>query len=390
MTPFRCKIGRTLRPSLFKCNCVTSPAALNGTRIGRWLVPALAGLVLFLVTATGASAQEPAAQEPVVEALSDVQRLIRSSVQGRDLKTPVEITQAAEMLVNVKLFDDAKTMLGRLQALQLDDAQLLDLTTQVGSAFFAEIYQHPELQPIGRTVGDYVLRGAQKGLQSPERYDSLLGSLNSDDFSARNKAVRQLRTIGEPAMAHLLNVFTQEDRVDDFPGIRGALKALAAELPTPIIAASMANNPQVRLEAVRVLEKVNSKASLSALYLTILAPNQNDLIRSTALEILIKRPGVNIDSASIEEWFHHETDEALRSKGDPALVRQPSKVWIWDKDLQKVVSEPSNAATDRCRVASYFARGLYESNPLSQANRQAVFTDATRTRQTRRWPAHCD
>ena len=365
MTPFRCKIGHMLRRYLYLHNQPVSPATRQRSRVSRCLVPALVGLMFLLASATPLLAQQPAA-----EGLSDVQRLIRNSIQGRDLETSVEITQAAEMLVNVELFDDAKAMLGRLQALELDDAQLLDLTTQVGSAFFAEIYSRPELQPIGQAVGDYVLRGASKGLQSPERYDSLLRALNSDDTSARNKAVRQLRTIGEPAIANVLNTFTQDDRVDDFPGLRGALKVLASELPAPIIAAAMANDPQVKLEAIRVLEHVNSKEAISALYLAILAPNQNDLIRSTALKILIERPGVGIDSAAIQEWFHRETDEALRAKRDPALVRRQSQVWIWDNDMQKVVSQPSNVATDRCRTASYFARGLYESKPDSQPNRR--------------------
>ena len=266
--------------------------------------------------------------------------MIRNTIQSRKIETPVDITKAAEMLVNVGLFDDAKAMLGRLQALKLDDAQLLDLTTQVGSAFFAEIYSRPELQPIGQAVGGDVLRGAQKGLQSPERYDSLLSALSSEDVSARNKAVRQLRTIGEPAVANVLNAFTQDDRVDDFPGLRGALKALAGVLPKPVVAAALANDPQVKLEAIRALENVESKEALSALYLAILAPNQDDLIHSTALEILIKRPGVNIDSAAIETWFHRETAEALRSKGDPTLVRQPSKIWIWDKPLRKSFRNP--------------------------------------------------
>ena len=326
--------------------------------------------MLLLAPGNHVQAQQPAAEEPVVEELSDVQRLIRNSLQSRDLKTPVEIAQAAEMLVNVDLFDDAKAMLDRLQALQLNEAQLLELTTETGSAFFAEIYLRPELQPTGQAVGDYVLRGAQKGLQSPERYDSLLRALNSDDISARNKAVRQLRTIGEPAIANILNTFTQEDRIDDFPGVRGALNALARELPKPIVAAALATNPQVKLEAIRALEKVNSKEALSALYLATLAPNQNDLIRSTATNILNTRPDASLDPASIEEWFHRETHEALCAKRDPALVRQPSKTWIWDKNQQKIVAQPSNVAIDQYRVASYFARGLYESNPLSQSNRE--------------------
>jgi len=318
MTPFRCKIGPTLRRKSYHRNHAASPATLRTSHNCNWACRWLSGiavLMLLLTTATHSFAQQPAD-----EGLSEVQRLIRNTIQGRKVET---------------------------------------------------IYTRPELQPTGQAVGDYVLRGAQKGLQSPERYNSLFRSLNSDDVSARNKAVRQLRTIGEPAMANVLNAFTQDDRVEDFPGLRGALKALAFELPEPIVAGAMASDPQVRLEAIRALENVDSKEATSALYLAVLMPNQDDLIRSTASDILTnRRPGVSTDLAFIEEWFHRETDEALCAKRDPALARQSSKTWIWNRDLQKIVSQPSNVATDRCRRASYFARGLYESNPLSKSNRE--------------------
>ena len=365
MTPFRCTTGRTLRCNPQYRNHPSSPDDRDGYDFGRWLAAGITALLLMLATA----APNSFAQQPVAAELTDVQLLIRSSIQERNPQTALQIAQAAEMLVNVELYDDAKVMLSQLQALNLNGAQLLELSTQIGSDFFQGIYLKPELQPIGRTVGEFVLRGAQQGLQSPERYDSLLRSLNSDDISARNKALRQLRTIGEPAIANILNAFTQDNRVDEFPGLRSALQALSTELPAPIIAAAMANDPQVKLEAIRALAKVNSKEALSVLYLAIVASQQNELIRTTALEILTKRAGLQLDFSQIEAWFHRETVNSLQNKRDPVLVRQPSNTWIWDNKLQKVVSQPSNVATDRCRRASHFARGLYESNPQVSANR---------------------
>ena len=370
MIPLRCTTGLTLRrhphspPPTNSKPAKGQVGATDSAYFNRKLVACAAALMLWLSTATGLLAQEPATE------LSDVQRIIRSTLQDRDPQEPVPVAQAAEMLVNVQLYEDAKAMLVRLQALQLNDEQLLELTAKVGSNFFQEIYLNRDLQPIGQTVGDYVLRGAHRGLQSPKRYDSLLRSLNSDDLSARNTALRQLRTIGEPAIANILNAFTQDARVEQFPGLRSALKSLATELPRPIIAAGTANDPQVKLEAIRAMAKINSKEALSVLYLAMLAPNQNDLIRSTASEILATRPGAHVDTFQIEKWFHQETMEALKLKRDPVLLRQSSNVWIWDNKLQKIVSQPSNVATDRCRRASYFAQGLYESYPLSTGNRE--------------------
>ena len=338
MTPFCCTTGLTLRrhPHLPLTDSQSPNGQTWAANFSRKLLACAAALTLLLSTAAGSLAQEPAAE------LSNVQRMIRSTLQDRDPQEPVPVAQAAEMLVNVELYEDAKAMLARLQALQLNDEQLLDLTAKIGSSFFQEIYLNRDLQPIGQAVGDYVLQGAQRGLQSPKRYDGLLRSLNSDDASARNTALRQLRTIGEPAMANILNAFTQDERIQQFSGLRSALRVLATELPRPIIAAGTANDPQVKLEAIRALSEINSKEALSVLYLAILAPNQNDLIRSTASDILARRPDAHIDTFQIEKWFHKETMEALKLKRDPVLLRQSSDVWIWDNKLQKVVSQPSN------------------------------------------------
>ena len=368
MAPLRCTTEPKLRFNLSHRNHPNAPDGRRWKNNSRRLLACVTALIVMLTTIPSSFAQQPA--QPAAAELSDVQRLIRSSIRDRAPKTPLQIAQAAEMLVNVELYDEAKTMLGQLQALNLNDAQLSELTSQFGSSFFQDIYLSPQLHPIGRTVGDYVLRGAQKGLQSPERYDSLLRSLNSDDISARSKAVRQLRSIGEPAIATVLNAFTDDDRVDAFPGLRSVLQTLGAELPEPIIAAALADDPQVKLEAIRALDKINSKEALSVLYLTILAREQNNLVRATAFEILTKRTGTPLDFSQVESWFRKETVDSLQNKSDPVLVRQPSNTWIWNKKLQKVVSQPSNVATDRCRRASYFARGLYESNPESSANRQ--------------------
>ena len=222
MTPLRCTTGLTLRRNPHDRWPADGPAnlqvrAADRTNFSRKLIACAAALMLLLLAAVDTLAQEPAAE------LSNVQRMIRSTLQDRNPQEPVPVAQAAEMLVNVELYEDAKAMLARLQALQLNDEQLLELTAEVGSSFFQEIYLNRELQPIGQAVGDYVLQGAQRGLQSPKRYDSLIRSLNSDDISARNTALRQLRTIGEPAMANILNAFTQDNRIEQFPGLRSCL-----------------------------------------------------------------------------------------------------------------------------------------------------------------------
>ena len=316
-------------------------------------------------------AQQPTTDEPSqqVETLSQIQRLIRSSVETRTLKEPAQIIDAAKILLDVELFDDVKKMLARLEALKLNDQQLIQLTDEVGSSFFSDIYLHPKLQPEGRRIGESALIGARKGLVSNERLTGLFKTLSSSDISARSEAVRQLRMAGEPAVAGLLNGFSQADRVNEFPGMRTALQTLAPELPKPVIAAGFANNPQVKLEAIRALKNVKTKEALATLYLAILSPNQNDLVRSTAIDVLSSRSGVNLDSYKMEQWFHKHTVDMLALKSTTLLHRRPEPIWAWDQNQKKIVAQESNAATNRAQTAARYARGLFESNPQSDRNR---------------------
>lgn len=363
MTRFR----RTPRPS-------STPrpqlASGTGTPLRTLAITGWTACVLIMAFTWNLSPLAAQTTQDPPEALSEVQRLIRSSVESRELKKPEQIVEAAKLLLDVELFNDVKKLLLQLEALKLSDQQLIQLTDKVGSPFFSSVYLHPSLQPEGRRVGKSALSGARQGLVSSGRLDGLIKTLSSNDISARSEAVRRLRMAGEPAIAGLLNAFAKEDRVNEFPGIRTALQILAPEIPKPILAASLASDPQVRLEAIRALKNVRSKESLASLYLAILDPKQMDLIRSTAVEILTTQQDAALSNQQIEGWFHKHTADMLAMKSTSLLHRRAESIWAWDKKQHKVVAQDSNAATNRAQTVARYALGLYEANPASQRNRQ--------------------
>lgn len=365
MTRFR-------RPPNYRLPCRLPLAGLLGTRMRvcfviSWTACLLGGAIAGNFAT--AVAQETVAIEEQPQPLTEVQRLIRSSVESRTTEQPEQIVEAAKLLLEVELFGDVKKMLSKLEALNLNEQQLIQLTDKVGSSFFSSIYLHPALQPEGRRVGEFALSGARKGLVSGERLDRLIKSLSSNDISARSEAVRRLRMAGEPAIAGLLNGFTSENRINEFPGMRTALQTLAPELPKPILAASFASDPQVRLEAIRALKNVRSKEALASLYLAVLEPKQNELVRTTANEILFNRESMG-NADQIEAWFYRHTTDMLAMKSNRLLHRRTEAIWVWDDKQQKVVARDSNGATNRAQTAARYALGLFEANPQSQRNRQ--------------------
>ena len=353
-----------------------SRTTVSVTRTGVFnIVNWTACLLIISLAGTFSSAvaqvTEAIATDEQPQPLSEVQRLIRSSVESRETTQPEQIVEAAKLLLDVELFGDVKKMLSQLEALQLTDQQLIQLTDKVGSSFFSSVYLHPALQPEGRRVGGLALKGARNGLVSAPRLDRLIKSLSSNDISARSQAVRRLRMAGEPAIAGLLNGFTEESRINEFPGMRTALQTLAPEVPKPILAATFANDPQVRLEAIRALKNVRSKEALASLYLAVLEPKQNELVRSTANEILFNRQNMaTADNNQVEAWFYQHTSDMLATKPTRLLHRRTEAIWVWDDKQQKVVAQDSNAATNQAQTAARYALGLFEANPQSIRNRQ--------------------
>ena len=325
-------------------------------------------LVASFCGAKLASAQVPAAAEK----LTDVQSLIRQTVNGNDPQAAEEIIQSAKLLLDVELYDDVKVLLKRLQDLKLSDAKLASLIEATGSSFFTTIFSDPNLQPEGRAVAAVILQGARRSVASPESIEQLIDVLNKSDISVRSSAIRKLRLIGEPAVAQLLNSFANEERVKDFPGIRTALKALAGEQPGPVLAGASASDPQIRLESIRALAPVRDQAAIAELYMAVLTGSDADgLIRSTALDAINARDDISFDSFEIEQWFLGETRLALSKLNVASSPLDPATTaWDWDRVEKKVVPLSLDATAVRSKQAQRLAEGLYKSNPHSDRNRE--------------------
>ena len=307
---------------------------------------------------------------PVDQGIDETTRLILRSLRDSDPQLSDELARAAKLMIDIRLFEDARFYIGQISKLNLNSEQLYRLQNEIGADFFSGIHANDALQPEGRELARKVLKASQTVANSPARIDELIKTLNNPDISVRSEAFRKLRRLGEPAVAQLLEVFAQKDRVADFPGIRGALKSMGIHAQGPLLGAARANDIQVQAEALRALGYYRTSESLDVMMRAYLSPNVPDSLKAIALQSL-DRAEFGYDPAIIEERLYQRSREFLTGKRpvDGAVLSSVT-IWYWDNQKKKMIPSELDHLTATRVTAARRAADLYEINPALDRNRE--------------------
>ena len=300
----------------------------------------------------------------------DTTQLILRSVRDSDPQTGEELAKAAKVMMDIGLYGDARFYLDLISNLGLSDDKMFELQETIGSDFFSLIQASDQVQPEGRTLARKVLASATKIGLAPARIEGLISLLNDGDISVRSEAFRKLRRLGEPAVAELLNVFAQEDRKSEYPGIRGALKGMGAHAQGPLLGAARASDIQVQTEAIRSLGYTRTSEALDVMMRAYLSPKVPEFLRRVALDSLT-RSQYPADPAVIEQRLYERSREYLMGKrqvGNSLLGAVT--VWNWDTETNRLLSSNVDPATAARVTAARRASDLYEIRPDLARNRE--------------------
>ena len=306
-----------------------------------------------------------------LDALSDdTNQLILRSIQDSNPQTAVELAKAASVLLDIELNDEAREYLKKIIALNLNEDQLFELQEAVGSNFFSTIQINAAVQPEGSQLSKLVLASATKVGVSPERMNELIKTLNNPDIKIRSAAFRKLRRLGEPAVAELLNVFADEDRKPDFPGVRGALKNMGNSSQGPLLGGARSSNLQVQTESIRALGYFSTSESLDVMMRAYLSPRVPSFLRRTALDTLT-RENYPANPEAIEKRLYDRSMEYLLGKRQVSggLIGDVT-VWNWDAASKRMVPSKVSPATAARVIGSQRASDLYEIRPDLLRNRE--------------------
>ena len=302
--------------------------------------------------------------------LSDSNLLLLKTIQESNPTTAFELARATQIMLDIGQFWDARYYLSEIEKLNLNEEQLFELQQAFGSNLFIDVSNRALVQPEGRRLGTRVLRAARKVSLTPARISELIKVLNNDDISVRSEAFRKLRRLGEPAVAELINVFADQNRKSEFPGIRGALQAIDSNAQGPLLGAARASNPRVQVEAIRALANFKTPESLDVMMRAYLSPEMPEYSRRIALDALTKNR-YPADPGYIEQrLFDRSKEYLLGERFYPGAVLGNVTIWNFNAKTKRMVPANVPAETALRIVASRRAADLYEVRPDLQRNRE--------------------
>lgn len=337
---------------------------------------ALAPLIVLLwVTMIGAqdSPEPPAAEEIVAE--SDP--LVLSIVQS-DPSSPLELTQAAETLLNLNRPKLAHGYLKTLLAGQPAAPQLLRLHQEFGSGLFLRISQDQHLQPEGAQLAHAVLSTAQRWAHDPNRIDKLVQNL-LDDPSAANRwaALDKLQGVATAAVAPLVRTLHEGGSPERKARARRALVALGTAVIGPLIGFLNTPDQRLRSEVIMVLGMLQAERAIPHLLRTFhLSPTSSPSHRaaSVALQQIV---GTLPTLAESRTMLRGRILSLLKGQESFAEIDLAGMVtlWRWDATQQSVAARQFTPRHAAVVVAAGLATDLYHLCP-DQTDCQRLFITA--------------
>lgn len=295
--------------------------------------------------------------------------LVVRSVRISDPQTPDQLLDAVETLLDVEAVGDARFYLNQLANRNLNPQQLFELYQVRGPEFFYQLHATDELAPTGRTLAKNVLAAAKSYAKSPQRIDQLVSQLSNADIAVRSSALSQLKRIGEPAYAAMLEVFADENRKNEFSGVRGAVQRLGDDATDVLVAAARSKNLQLQAESYVALTQLRSEAASDLIGYLYLSPQTPGSVKKLATDALQRIYG-QIDSQQLYRNIEDDAKQSLKVIETGFDSQTTVVAWTFDDAKKKFQRRKIPTTLAAKQSAALQAELLYEIDPDSAFNRE--------------------
>ena len=295
--------------------------------------------------------------------------LVVRSVRIADPKTPDELLSSIETLLDVEAIGDARFYLDKLVKQNLTKQQLFELFQLRGTEFFYQLHATDVLAPAGQDFAKQVLGAAKAYAASPQRIDQLVKKLSDEEINVRSNALSQLKRIGTPAYAAMLEVFADQSRSAEFNGIRGAVQHLGNDATEILIAAARSDNDQLQAEAYVALTKLRSEEALEVVGYLYLSPKTSPAVKQLALTSL-QRTYETVDRQRLYSDIAEGAKASLKVIETAFDSQSQVDDWTFDNQQKKFIRARIPTALAAKRLAAIQAELLYEIQPSTPFNRQ--------------------
>lgn len=312
---------------------------------------------------------------PDLDSLSPNVRRIVESVRGSKLDTPRKLASAVRTMMDLEEYAEARHYLGLLVSQNLDDQALFELDRAIGSDFFFRLTRSPEMAPDGPAFGANVRVAANRTALAPSRIESLIDSLSDENIARRAGAARELRLLGEPAIAMMVNTFADDSKSSQFAGIRAALQIMGPAGLGPLTAGARSDHEQVQFESVIALSKIKEPEAFDAIVGSYYMRDTPERVKEAASAAFERQYGYFPDVEKATKSWRKRSTELLDDRNEVGARRlgfalASADVWRWNPVQKRVVRLRLNRiASSRIRAAEK-AEVLAAINPTNQELQQ--------------------
>ena len=264
--------------------------------------------------------------------------------------TPEQWIHDIQALLNLNRAEFAKAYLKQFLAVKPDTAELAQLQSRFGSAFFLRLSNSEALQPEGAAVASAVLKAASDRINNAQRLATLVDRLHDPDMATRRQALVELVKAGSASVPPLVAVLKDADRAVEHAAVRTALVALGREAVAPLIAALHAPDRALRLQIIDVLGHIDSREAIPYLLSAALPastdtatadPVTHDPEVEEAARQLMRDVLGQVPSRDEAIRFLTRSLDSYLAGTAPGLVNENNQVtvWSWDESQQQLVQQ---------------------------------------------------
>ncbi len=300
-----------------------------------------------------------------------------TSLMAQEPQTPAEYLDAALLMLRVTRPDLAAHYLQELVAQGVDDATLLELQRDHGTAIFLKLSQMKELQPYSQQLLDQVRAAATQQQGDAARVDALIASLQGTPRE-RSAALTQLRQLGADAVPPLLKRLADRRQDGQQDLLLQTLIELGWPAAPPLLAALEAPDEWTRATALEALGWVGSASDVPQLLPSAFARDVSPMVQSAARQAIARIRFGSVDGVHRLSDFgaaDQLRQQALsRFSGEYEWPRDPEVQvvdWSWDTQTGGPVKTVTSEQAAQLHSAQRLARDAMRLSPTP--DNQALF-----------------
>ncbi|MEZ6068506.1 MAG: hypothetical protein R3B90_22975 [Planctomycetaceae bacterium] len=300
-------------------------------------------------------------------------------VLAREPETPVEMFDAAALSLRLSRPALARQYLQALIESKPDDATLLQLREQHGTALFLQMSRLEPLQPEGAELLELMNNAAQSQLSDPAFQEAMLRDLTGgtrERFAARNV----LRALGAEGAAIVFAKLAEGTTPEEQELLVEALVEVGPVVKPLADAAMQSDNDSIQTIAADLLGRLDAREYLLHLHAVAFSP-----VEPPSVQVAAKRAIARIehdDTGRADEVSDFRLAERLSARAtelfagrtvvnDPDAVGGQVRLWVWDGTVNRPVAHDVSSTSASVWEAERLARGALAMSP-EDTQRQAL------------------